>query len=255
MKKKLKSTYKKEKTLIAKERKEEILKYLKIVNGIKSCKNKQEENILFDILVEMLKPKILRVVYRFKIPGYEASDLYQEALVALSFKAIKDYDKDKSNYGDVAPFDNFAVMCIERHLLTKHKASFQHKTKTINVAQSINQDRNVTNSSGDGHVCISDIVQDNKPDANVLESIIDKEYYVDFYKKLIDGLSDFEKEIFILYSQKNSYAEIKKKMNNKKIWGKIPIKSVDNALVRVKGKAKDLYSEELKRIQEKGEGL
>jgi hypothetical protein len=73
----------------------------------------------------------------------------------------------------------------------------------------------------------------------------EKEYYSDLFHGLYRKLSKLEKSVFILYTYKFSYEEITDKINiiykqqgNKRL---VNIKSIDNALSRIKTKAKEVY--------------
>ena len=57
-------------------------------------------------------------------------------------------------------------------------------------------------------------------------------------RDLFSELSDFEKLVLALYSQRNSYEEIAQSINKYRKGRKIGIKSVDNALSRIKAKAR-----------------
>lgn len=79
---------------------------------------------------------------------------------------------------------------------------------------------------------------------SILEKFEDKEFYSILFSKLYKRLSVFEKKVFILYTKKYSYCKMTelinkdyKKKGNKK---RIKVKSVDNALSRIKIKAKEM---------------
>ena len=121
---------------------EQVLKYIELVKIIRSSTDKEEKDLAFEEIVKMIEPNLQKFIRKFTIPGYDRHDIYQEALFALKFKAIKDYDSSRSEIKDISPFDKFAMICIRRHLSTQLKASYQYKNKALNSSMSLNQDRN-----------------------------------------------------------------------------------------------------------------
>jgi RNA polymerase sporulation-specific sigma factor len=233
---------KSKKRLVAK--KEEVfvdLDYFGLIKIIKSRK-KSDKKISSDAYNEVekrVKPKLMYIVNQFYIPGCNRDDIYQEALFALRFKAIPDYRRNRGRNGNY-PFDNFAVLCIRRHLSTLLKSSFQNKRKALNTSISLDQDRNTTS---DDVLLLSDILP--RTDQTILELLEGKEYYHTLFGELRGKLSVFEKKVFGLYVQKYSYEEMAKIINNdykkKKLRKRINVKSIDNALSRLKQKAKEVF--------------
>ena len=166
-------------------------------------------------------------------------------MYSLRFKAIPDYDKDRGQYGPY-PFDNFAILCIRRHLSTLLKSSFQNKRKVLNTSVSLDQDRK---DSFGGVLFLSDILP--RTDGTLLESLGEEEYYGGLFNNLFGKLSKFEKRVFILYIKKYSYEQIKRIINKnyKKndIKKKVNVKSIDNGLSRVKQKAREIFENYLKK--------
>ncbi|KKM78085.1 hypothetical protein LCGC14_1363560 [marine sediment metagenome] len=176
------------------------LDYIELVKiaKIKIKKKKELANKAYNEIEERIKPKIMYIVRQFHIPGCNIDDICQEALYALRFKAIPDYDKDKGNYGPY-PFDNFAILCIRRHLSTLLKSSFQNKKKALNTSLSIDKNRN---DNSIDMLFLSDILTDtNDTIADLLQS---KEYYSNLFNTLFKKLSKFEKKVFVLYIKKYS---------------------------------------------------
>lgn len=218
--------------------KPEELDYVDLVEAVRRSRNNDKRELAFNEIEKRMKPKMRTLSYRFKIPGHDPSDVYQESLIALRSKAIKDYDQTRGNGTGPYPFDKFAVLCIRRHLSTKLKSSFQNKKIVLNTALSLNQDRN---DDSDDNLFLSDIIADGEK--TILESIEDREYQRKLFTMLIRKLSKFEREVFILYAKKNSYDQIMTRINGKRDVKneKINVKSVDNALSRIKTKAKDIF--------------
>ena len=197
-----------------------------------------DSDVAYGEIESRMRTRLSQISFKFYIPGCNYEDIYQESLFALRYKAIKDYDKSRSKKGKLQPFEKFALLCIRRHLSTKLKSSYQNKKKALNSSISLDQDRNM--SEGDDILFLSDILTSSNE--TVLDQMEHKEYYRMLFSSLLEKLSSFEKEVFGLYSQKYSYEEIAKIIKkNKGRRSKVNIKSVDNALSRIKAKGKDVF--------------
>ena len=218
---------------------EQVLLFIKLVEIVRSGKSKKKSDEAFSTIVKMMETKIQKISYKFQIPGYGRLDVYQEALYALRYKAIKDYDQSRSNVQDISPFDRFAILCIRRHLSTKLKSSYQNKSRVLNSSVSLDQNRN-DSSKNDDLLFLIDVITEF--DSDIVTQYGDREYNKILFSKLAGKLSEFEKEVFVYYAQRLSYDEIVEKMNKKRVKKvKVNIKSVDNALSRVKQKARDIF--------------
>ena len=220
------------------ERQAELLLFAKLVEIVKNRRNISRSEIAFNDIVALLETRMQQISYKFQIPGYSPQDIYQEALFALRYKAIEDYDKGRSATMEISPFDKFAVLCIRRHLSTKLKASYQNKHRVLNTSTSLDQDRGGADS--DEVLSLMDIVVRKGDSPDVLSSLDDKEYYKTLFTSLYGRLSDFEREVFVLYCGKYSYEEMRDIINNRHK-DQIDAKSVDNALSRIKSKAKAVF--------------
>ena len=160
------------------------------------------------------------------IKGYQTSDIYQEALIALRFKAIPNFELNKG-----MSFLNFAKMCIRRHLITILNTSKKRK-KDQSMNQAVSIDTPIGNKD-DGYTISSTLVDTNLQFNKVCES---KEAFEFTRNKLIEHLSDFEKEVLLEYLTNLSYKEIAINISCKTKSKCIP-KAVDNALLRIRNKA------------------
>ena len=216
------------------------LKYEDLVDVVRGNGISKRKNRAYNEIQRRIKPKILYIIRQFYIPGLNLDDILQEALYALRFKAIPDYNREKGSGPQPYPFDKFAVLCIRRHLSTMLKGSFQNKKKALNTSLSLDQDRG---SYEDENLYLSDILSNT--DLTIVDFLGDKEYYKVLFSNLFHKLSKLEKNVFILYTHKYSYEEMTKKINkvNRKrgIKRKVNIKSIDNALSRIKVKGKEVF--------------
>ena len=209
-----------------------------LVMGLQSAKTKQERDAIFDMIVERIDPLIRRIVGRFNIPGYEQNDLYQEALLALRFKAIDDFDPSRCIGDEMVGFEKFAALCTKRHLSTLLKTSFQNKQATLNFSVSFSSP-----TKDDDGVDMSSLVADQAAGGDIFAACSTNEVFHELMQELFTDLSDFEKLVLALYSQRNSYEEIAQSINKHRKGRKIGIKSVDNALSRIKAKARSIIQE------------
>ena len=160
-------------------------------------------------------------VSKYFMVGAERDDIVQEGLIGL-FKAIKMYNQDKNN-----SFKSFANMCIERQLITAIKSSTRQKHMPLNSYLSINASA-YDNEDENGIELINTL--DNKMVEDPLETVMKKEYYKQIETSIEKSLSTFEKQVLDGYVKGYSYVTIAKKLDS-------PVKSVDNAIQRIRKKA------------------
>ena len=223
-----------------KEKNQQDLLLVKLVDTVRKSRKKEKADAAFESIIYILKNKIEQLVYKFNIPGHSKQDIRQEALFALRYKAIKDYDRNRSAMKKISPFDKFAMLCMRRHLSTRLKSSYQNKSITLNRAASLDADRS-SSLNGEENLFLSDIVVCTEGD--VIDDIAQQENFNILMSNLYRKLSALEKEVLKLYSCRYSYVEIaeiiNKKLKNKKK-DMVEVKSIDNALSRIKSKAKEI---------------
>ncbi len=182
----------------------------KIKNGDKSA-----QTCLFERYKDIVNMK----ANKFYIIGAEKEDMAQEGLIGL-YKAIKSYDVDKQN-----SFKTFANLCIERQLITAIKSSNRQKHIPLNSSFSLNLSAYEENDD----TTVIDVL-DTKTAEDPLDTITKKEYIEFVESKIDESLSSFEKQVLNRYIQGESYNDIAVKLDT-------PIKSVDNAIQRIRKKA------------------
>ena len=160
-------------------------------------------------------------VSKYFMVGAERDDIVQEGLIGL-FKAIKMFKKDKNN-----SFKSFANMCIERQLITAIKSSTRQKHMPLNSYLSLNASA-YDNEEENGIELINTL--DNKTVEDPLETVMKKEYYEQIESSMEKSLSNFEKQVLDGYVKGYSYVTIAKQLDS-------PVKSVDNAIQRIRKKA------------------
>jgi RNA polymerase sporulation-specific sigma factor len=167
----------------------------------------------------------------FIIKGQEGKDLYQEGLIALWQKAIP-----KFRLGRGMSFCNFAKMCIHRHLITLLNTSLNRKKdQPINRAISLDSDFNKSDSdNGEGGDMFNVIYDEGDSFVDNLCHVEDRGYTEELLRS---NLSEFESKVLGQYLEGFSYKEMASNLECKD-------KSIDNALLRIRKKAENLYGGE-----------
>ena len=182
-------------------------------------KIKSGDNDALDYILNKYQEVVNMKVSRYFIIGAEKEDIIQEGLIGL-YKAIKSFDPEKQN-----SFKSFANLCIERQLITAIKSSNRQKHMPLNSYLSLNMS---AYDNEDDDTSIYDIF-----DANIIEDPLDtitkKEYYKSVEDIIDKSLSIFEKNVLNELVNGSSYTAIAQKLDS-------PVKSVDNAIQRIRKK-------------------
>lgn len=170
-------------------------------------------------IMEKYKELVNMKVSKYYIIGAEKEDIIQEGMIGL-YKAIKSYSDDKN-----ASFKSFANMCIERQLITAIKTSNRQKHMPLNSYLSLN----TSAYDEEDNTELMDVFNNNTVE-DPLETITKKEYYETVESVIDKSLSDFEKQVLARFMKGESYIDIANKLNS-------PVKSIDNAIQRIRKKA------------------
>lgn len=181
--------------------------------------NNNEEALEF--LICKYKDLVNTKVGKYFMVGAERDDIIQEGLIGL-YKAIKDYKIGMQN-----SFKSFANLCVERQLITAIKTSNRQKHMPLNSYLSLNM--TAYNSEDDGNDTEVVDVLDTNVIEDPLDTITKKEYMSTVGNVIDSSLSDFEKKVLNRYVQGESYVKIAEKLD-------MPVKSVDNAIQRIRKK-------------------
>lgn len=187
---------------------EEIIKMIK-------CGDKNA----LDYIINKYKEVVNIKVSKYFIIGAEKEDIVQEGLIGL-YKAIKSFDPEKEN-----SFKTFANLCIERQLITAIKTSNRQKHMPLNSYLSLNMSAYEDEEAD----TVIDVLDSNLIE-DPLETLTKKEYYVAIENAIDKSLSNFEKKVLNRFAKGESYVQIASKLNT-------PVKSVDNAIQRIRKKA------------------
>jgi len=156
--------------------------------------------------------------------GADREDIVQEGMIGL-YKAIRDFKVSK-----LTNFRAFAELCVTRQIITAIKTATRQKHKPLNSYISLNKP--VYDEESDR--TLIDIVASGKI-SNPEEIIIGREDFSIIESKMGRLLSPFEMQVLRKYLEGKSYFEIAEEL-------KRSVKSIDNALQRVKNKLEKLIS-------------
>lgn len=172
-----------------------------------------------DYLLNKYKRLVEKKTKSYFLVGAGRDDLIQEGMIGL-FKAIRDYRGDMDS-----SFFTFADLCVTRQIITAVKASTRQKHMPLNTYVSLNKP---AYEEDNDKTPLLDLMP-SKSVVDPEELIIGEESLHMIEDELEDKLSNFEKEVLKFYVDGIGYVEIATMMGK-------PIKSIDNALQRIKKK-------------------
>ena len=157
--------------------------------------------------------------------GADHEDIVQEGMIGL-YKAIRDYRHEK-----LSSFRAFAELCITRQIITAIKTATRQKHIPLNSYVSLNKPLYDEESDR----TLLDIIMEGNA-GNPEDMIINQENLGNIHQKINEVLSGLEQEVLSEYLDGKSYQEIAETLGRH-------VKSIDNALQRVKRKL-EKYLEE-----------
>ncbi len=163
--------------------------------------------------VSVLISRYLRLVRKracfFSSEYADAEDLTQEGFLAF-LNAVNSFDTEHG-----ARFSAFADVCVTNGI----------KSAVIKMKRN------------SGETCF-EVIEDNAEDLSTPESIcVEKDKIEGIYNEIASLLSEKEWSIFRLYLAGLSYKEVSEILD-------VPLKTVDNAVFRVRKKLKTLFSQD-----------
>ena len=157
--------------------------------------------------------------------GADHEDIVQEGMIGL-YKAIRDFKEEK-----LSSFRAFAELCITRQIITAIKTATRQKHIPLNSYISLNKpiyddesDRTLLDVITEGWVSNPEDMLINQEDIGAIEG------------RIGEMLSGLEKQALLRYLEGKSYQEISEEMGRH-------VKSIDNALQRVKRKLQKYLDE------------
>lgn len=157
--------------------------------------------------------------------GADHEDIVQEGMIGL-YKAIRDFKEEK-----LSSFRAFAELCITRQIITAIKTATRQKHIPLNSYVSLNKpiyddesDRTLLDVITEGWASNPEDMLINQEDIGAIEG------------RIGEMLSSLEKQALARYLEGKSYQEISDEMGRH-------VKSIDNALQRVKRKLQKYLDE------------
>lgn len=185
----------------------------------------QENKLALDFLINRYRRFVQGKARTYFLIGADREDIIQEGMIGL-YKAIRDYDKNK-----LSSFKAFAELCITRQIITAIKTATRQKHSPLNSYVSL--DKPIFDEESDR--TLLDVIEEVRS-IDPEELLVNQEELVDMELKLSELLSGLERDVLHLYLDGRSYQEISVKLNRH-------VKSIDNALQRVKRKLELLIKE------------
>ena len=176
------------------------------------------DKIALEYIIKKYKNFVKAKAKSYFLIGADKEDIIQEGMIGL-YKAVRDFDASKTN-----SFKGFADICITRQIITAIKTATRQKHIPLNSYISLNKpvyDEESERTLLD--IIATSIVTDPE------ELIISKEELKHIESKMNQLLSDLELQVVEYYLNGKSYQYIADKL-------KRDVKSIDNALQRVKRK-------------------
>jgi RNA polymerase sporulation-specific sigma factor len=189
---------------------------------IEKIHNGESEHL--DYIIKKYKYLVRSITNKYFLIGAEKEDLFQEGMIGL-YKAIRDF-----RVGKMKSFVSFVDLCVNRQIITAIKTSTRKKHSPLNSYTSLNQSLYEEENSA---TLLDVLPGPSKEDP--AQKMIEKEMKTELENKLSKLLSDLERKVLMLYLEGLSYVEMAKEL-------KTHIKSVDNALTRVKRKIESIHS-------------
>lgn len=182
----------------------------------------QGDNQALDYLIHKYKNFVRAKARTYFLIGADKEDIIQEGMIGL-YKAIRDYNETK-----MTSFKAFAELCITRQIITAIKTATRQKHIPLNSYVSL--DKPIYDEESDR--TLLDVIAGSKA-IDPQELLVNQEKFGDMELKLSELLSEFEKGVLQLYLEGRTYQEISVDLNRH-------VKSIDNALQRVKRKLEHL---------------
>ena len=179
----------------------------------------QRENNHFatDYIVQRYKNFVRSKARSYFLMGADKEDIIQEGMIGL-YKATRDYNRDRE-----VSFKSFAELCITRQIISAIKGASRQKHIPLNSYISLNKP-----AYDDSERTLIEVLETEKI-LDPEEVVINREQYALIKEVMEAVLSPLEWDVLRGYMDAKSYQEMAEEHHRS-------IKSIDNALQRVKKK-------------------
>jgi len=189
------------------------------------AKAQKGDNAAVDKVLRLFDVDIRKIAHsgRWFMPGAEPEDIEQEARIGL-YNAIFEYNPKRSKID----FEAFALkVCVKRAIITAINRENRRRMDPLNHGVSLSTPTGT--SDGDTDQTLEEFIPDQ--DYDLEDSVMDGVEFNALDDRLKDELTDLEVRSYELYKYGHSYREIAASLLETE-------KTVDNALMRVRNKAK-----------------
>jgi len=180
------------------------------------------DSLALEYLINKYRNFVKAKARAYFLVGADREDIVQEGMIGL-YKSIRDFRSDK-----FSSFRAFAELCITRQIITAIKTATRQKHIPLNSYVSL--DKPIYDE--DSERTLLDILCGTRV-SDPEEMIINREEFDGLEDKMGELLSDLERKVLMLYLDGRSYQEIAVDLDRH-------VKSIDNALQRVKRKLERL---------------
>lgn len=187
------------------------------------------DNLAEEYLLNKYKNFVRSKARSYFLIGADHEDIVQEGMIGL-YKAIRDFRTDK-----LASFRAFAELCITRQIITAIKTATRQKHIPLNSYVSLNKPL----YDDDSERTLLDVIVEGRA-ANPEELIISQEDMATINTRIGEVLSPLEQEVLQSYLDGKSYQQIAAELHRH-------VKSIDNALQRVKRKLEKFLRDTVER--------
>ena len=179
------------------------------------------DNDALETILLRYKPLVHKKSQPYYLAGGDDDDIVQEGLIGL-YKAVMDFDKDKFPL-----FNVFAGVCIERRIISAVKKASRRKHSPLNSYVSLSGGV----FDGDDGITVGEVIDSGRGE-DPEKIFIDRENVTGLEGIISDTLSEFEMNVLLCHLNGKTYKDIAEYLGK-------DVKSVDNAMQRIKRKLED----------------
>jgi RNA polymerase sporulation-specific sigma factor len=206
----------------------------RIIQWVKDAKKGDER--AFSRLLEYMDSDLKKVAAHYFIQGQDKEDVLQELRIGV-YKAVQSYDETQNT-----TFRSFCINLVcKRHISTAIHSALRFKNTILNEAISL--DAPIVLGDDGNMQTLADFIPDRPNaleedygDRTILNDLIAQEELDENTRRLRMRLTPLEERIFEEYSCDSSYKDIANHLD-------IQAKCVDNALMRIRKKASEVYQQ------------
>ena len=192
-------------------------KYLSMSDDDVVVLAQQGDGEALEYLLDKYKNFVRGRARSYFLVGADHEDIVQEGMIGL-YKSIRDFKPDKQS-----SFRAFAELCVKRQIITAIKAATRQKHVPLNSYVSLNKPLYDEESDR----TLLDVIEGRV--TNPEELFIGQENMSHIQEQIGTVLSDLEQQVLSAFLDGKSYQEIAEMLGRH-------VKSIDNALQRVKRK-------------------